>query len=228
VQALTCAESKSIYYCVGGWRWHDRKYILLPSATNRTCADDQPQFNENLIRQGIEGGKSAANALRNSVLEQCSGLTEDIEVMAKVCANVTGLSKAMLRDGSLANAENLRDFTLGFTQGKASFDFVDVGHGKERADSKIKGLPLLCGWSMEPILTSTRMYEIPPSKSQLQTNSIGHLARCRLRSLPRRGPQSRRSQSSYDPRRTPNSPRTCLNRPQYPQFFHHLPLRKTL
>jgi hypothetical protein len=45
----------------------------------------------------------------------------------------------MRRDGSLANPDDFRDFTLGFTQGKASFDFIDVGHGKERADSKIKG-----------------------------------------------------------------------------------------
>src|SRR6187402_3533815 len=88
---------------------------------------------------GIEGGKQAAAALRNSVLDNCSDLTDQIEVMAKVCANITGLSKAMRRDGSLENPDDLRDFTLGFTQGKASFDFVDVGHGKERADSKIKG-----------------------------------------------------------------------------------------
>ncbi|PMD45888.1 C-x8-C-x5-C-x3-H type zinc finger protein-like protein [Hyaloscypha variabilis F] len=95
-------------------------------------------FNEDLIHQGIEGGKQAANALRNSVLEHCSELTDEIEIMAKVCANITGLSKAMRRDGSLDNPDDLRDFTLGFTQGKASFDFIDVGHGKERADSKIK------------------------------------------------------------------------------------------
>ncbi|TVY81394.1 hypothetical protein LSUE1_G008034, partial [Lachnellula suecica] len=95
-------------------------------------------FNENLISQGLEGGKQAANALRNSVLQHCSELTDEIEVMAKVCANISGLSKAMRRDGSLANPDDFRDFTLGFTQGKASFDFIDVGHGKERADSKIK------------------------------------------------------------------------------------------
>ena len=52
---------------------------------------------------------------------------------------MAGLSKALQRDGSLDNPEDLRDFTLGFTQGKASFDFIDVGYGKERADSKIKG-----------------------------------------------------------------------------------------
>ncbi|KAI9051371.1 hypothetical protein LZ554_004418 [Drepanopeziza brunnea f. sp. 'monogermtubi'] len=95
-------------------------------------------FNENLVRLGIEGGKQAATALRNMVLENCHDLTDQIEVMAKVCANIGGLSKAMRRDGSIDNPEDLREFTLGFSQGKASFDFIDVGHGKERADSKIK------------------------------------------------------------------------------------------
>ncbi len=45
----------------------------------------------------------------------------------------------MKRDGSLESDADLKDFTLGLGQGKASFDFVDVGYGKERADSKIKG-----------------------------------------------------------------------------------------
>jgi hypothetical protein len=53
--------------------------------------------------------------------------------------NLGGLAKAMVRDGSIQNAQDLKDFALGFTQAKASFDFIDVGHGKERADSKIKG-----------------------------------------------------------------------------------------
>ncbi|PBP15365.1 hypothetical protein BUE80_DR013899 [Diplocarpon rosae] len=97
-----------------------------------------PQFSENLVRLGIEGGKQAATALRNTVLDNCNELTDQIEIMAKVCANITGLSKAMRRDGSLENPEDLKEFTLGFTQGKASFDFIDVGHGKERADSKIR------------------------------------------------------------------------------------------
>jgi hypothetical protein len=45
----------------------------------------------------------------------------------------------MRRDGNLNDSDDLRQFALGFTQGKASFDFIDVGYGKERADSKIKG-----------------------------------------------------------------------------------------
>lgn len=96
-------------------------------------------FNQELINQGLEGGKKAANLLRASILEQCSGpQTEEIEIMAKVCANYSGLSKALMRDGTLESLENFKYFTLGFTQGKAHFDFIDVGHGKERADSKIK------------------------------------------------------------------------------------------
>jgi hypothetical protein len=39
----------------------------------------------------------------------------------------------------LSSESDLKDFTLGFTQAKASFDFVDVGHGKERADNKVRG-----------------------------------------------------------------------------------------
>ncbi|PBP27480.1 CCCH zinc finger DNA binding protein [Diplocarpon rosae] len=110
-------------------------------------------FNENLVRLGIEGGKQAATVLRNTVLENCNELTDQIEIMAKVCANITGLSKAMRRDGSLDNPEDLKDFALGFTQGKASFDFIDVGHGKERADSKIKGIFWLQRPSKSPTLT---------------------------------------------------------------------------
>jgi hypothetical protein len=139
------------------------------------------QFNEDLIHQGIEGGKQAANALRNSVLEHCSELTDEIEIMAKVCANITGLSKAMRRDGSLDNPDDLRDFTLGFTQGKASFDFIDVGHGKERADSKIKGTNSL-QWQINADIY--RMYALAPSKPQLQTDPPRHLPRCRLCALP--------------------------------------------
>lgn len=51
----------------------------------------------------------------------------------------------MKRDGSLEDENDLHEFAVGFTQGKASFDFVDVGHGKERADSKIKGKPSVIG-----------------------------------------------------------------------------------
>lgn len=45
----------------------------------------------------------------------------------------------MIRDGAIDNVNTLRDFMQGFSQAKASFNFIDIGYGKERADSKIKG-----------------------------------------------------------------------------------------
>ncbi|KAK1639651.1 hypothetical protein BDP81DRAFT_459066 [Colletotrichum phormii] len=95
-------------------------------------------FQESFIRQGIEGGKQAAYALRTAVAEYVGSQSGEVEIVAKVCANLSGLGRAMCRDGCLDSESELKEFSLGFTQAKASFDFIDVGHGKERADSKIK------------------------------------------------------------------------------------------
>ncbi|KFA81901.1 hypothetical protein S40288_01676 [Stachybotrys chartarum IBT 40288] len=105
------------------------------------------KFQEHWIKKGIEGGKAAAYALRSAIYEQCGSRADDVEVVARVVANLQGLSRAMQRDGCIDNVSELKDFTLGFTQAKASFDFVDVGYGKERADSKIKGISHDAGYA---------------------------------------------------------------------------------
>lgn len=61
------------------------------------------------------------------------------EIQARVVANISSLGKAMYRDGSIDDPHIWKEFTLGFTRAQASFDFIDVGYGKERADSKIQG-----------------------------------------------------------------------------------------
>jgi len=65
--------------------------------------------------------------------------TAEYEVVTRVICNMSGLARALRRDGCIENESDFKDFTLGFTQGKATFDFIDVGYGKERADSKIRG-----------------------------------------------------------------------------------------
>jgi hypothetical protein len=93
------------------------------------------------MKQGLEGGKSAARALRTAVAQLCSHeRTGSLEIICRVVANVGGLSKALFNEGCIENSALFRDFTLGFTQSKASFDFLDVGFGKERADAKIRGM----------------------------------------------------------------------------------------
>lgn len=96
-------------------------------------------FNESFIKDGLEGGKSAARALRTAVAQLCSHeRTGSLEIICRVMANVGGLSKALYNEGCIEQLDQFRDFTLGFTQAKASFDFIDVGFGKERADAKIR------------------------------------------------------------------------------------------
>lgn len=95
-------------------------------------------FEEHLIKDRVEGGKRAAYALRAAVAKHVGERAGELEIVARVVANVTGLGKAMVRDLSVDTSNDFKDFTLGFTQAKASFDFIDVGYGKERADSKIK------------------------------------------------------------------------------------------
>ena len=87
----------------------------------------------------MEGGKRAAVALRDAVDNKCSNLPSKMEIVVKVCANLSGLATALCKAGSISSESLFKQFTLGFTQAKASFDFIDVGHGKERADSKIRG-----------------------------------------------------------------------------------------
>ncbi|KAF3343546.1 Cytochrome c oxidase subunit 7A [Verticillium dahliae VDG2] len=97
-------------------------------------------FQDHFVQAGIEGGKKAAYALRRAIVSLCGQFADEVEIVAKVCANLTGLARAMRRDGCIEAEFDLKEFALGFTQAKAHFDFIDVGYGKERADSKIKEL----------------------------------------------------------------------------------------
>ncbi|KAH8892053.1 hypothetical protein GQ53DRAFT_781712 [Thozetella sp. PMI_491] len=95
-------------------------------------------FKESLVRQGREGGKAAAYALRSAILRECGEHAKDIEVIAKCYSDLGGLGKSMRCDGCLDNETDLRDFWQGFTQGELAFDFVDIGHSNERAGHKLK------------------------------------------------------------------------------------------
>lgn len=94
-------------------------------------------FTENYIRQGTEGGKQAAHVLYNAILQQCHS-APGIEVIVKIYANLDSLSNAMWRNGIIQNEADLSQFFSGFSQCKATFDFVDVGWGEQLVDDKIK------------------------------------------------------------------------------------------
>ncbi|KAF4447780.1 c-x8-c-x5-c-x3-h zinc finger protein [Fusarium austroafricanum] len=96
-------------------------------------------FDNRYISQGLEGGKEAARDLHTVIANLCAHeRTGSLEIICHVVANVSGLSKALCRDGSIEDPSLMREFALGFTQAKTFFDFIDVGYGKERADYKIQ------------------------------------------------------------------------------------------
>ncbi|POS71389.1 hypothetical protein DHEL01_v210214 [Diaporthe helianthi] len=93
---------------------------LEQQITFMTIDVDHLKFKQEYINRGIEGGKQAAYALRTAILKECHALAGDIEVIARVVANLNGLTKAMRNDGSLDHEARLKDFTIGLSQGMAS------------------------------------------------------------------------------------------------------------
>lgn len=68
---------------------------------------------------------------------------KQFDVVATIYANLTDLCrlkpKAEFSKDYGTSKLQFREFAQGFTGAKATFDFVDVGPGKERADGKIRG-----------------------------------------------------------------------------------------
>ncbi|KOS20419.1 hypothetical protein ESCO_005444 [Escovopsis weberi] len=99
---------------------------------------DGLMFQNSWIEGGIEGGKKAATALRSFVADTFGKDIEGLEIIVKVVVNLTGLERVLEKGPLPHSPSKLKEFSVGFTQAKTSFDFIDVGFGKERADSKIR------------------------------------------------------------------------------------------
>ncbi|QPC70700.1 hypothetical protein HYE68_001452 [Fusarium pseudograminearum] len=99
-------------------------------------------FDERFVKDGEEGGSRAAKQLNDTIKDSLrrKGL-ETCEVMVRVYANLTGLSKALCKNG-LAGAEkrSLSSFTAGFNRSYGLADFIDAGELKENADFKLKAI----------------------------------------------------------------------------------------
>ncbi|KAF9766626.1 hypothetical protein IL306_000949 [Fusarium sp. DS 682] len=99
-------------------------------------------FDERFVKDGEEGGSRAAKQLNDTIKDSLrrKGL-ESCEVMVRVYANLTGLSKALCKNG-LAGAEkrSFSSFTAGFNRSYGLADFIDAGELKENADFKLKAI----------------------------------------------------------------------------------------
>ncbi|KAL8874829.1 MAG: hypothetical protein Q9198_006729 [Flavoplaca austrocitrina] len=101
-------------------------------------------FEDDLLRKGELGGKEAAaglwNGIKDHVHNRLPDIPSDCRIMARIYANMKGLSEVCWRAGLVEKASLVEEFYRGFTGSKILFDFVDVGPGKDRADEKINEL----------------------------------------------------------------------------------------
>ncbi|KAL8937131.1 MAG: hypothetical protein Q9216_004578 [Gyalolechia sp. 2 TL-2023] len=98
-------------------------------------------FREVFLNKSEEGGRNAADELLARVKHYLKGLGLDInntDVVIRAYANLRGLGRACVKNGSMKATADLSLFANGFTGRQPLFDFVDVGLGKERADHKVK------------------------------------------------------------------------------------------
>lgn len=97
-------------------------------------------FRDNLIGDGKTGGSNAAYRLKKQVDEHLreTPLEHDIEILARVYANIGGLGKTLCRSGLVSDTEEVPIFAGSFTKTMPGFDFIDVDYGKENADFKIR------------------------------------------------------------------------------------------
>ncbi|KAJ7706142.1 hypothetical protein B0H17DRAFT_1035886 [Mycena rosella] len=98
-------------------------------------------FQKDLIVQGHTGGRQAAMLLTKGLLNYTRAIDTQMSTRAQVWltvyCNKTGLVETLVNQ-DVCTKEQFEDFCLGFGQAAPLFSILDVGHGKEAADTKIK------------------------------------------------------------------------------------------
>lgn len=86
------------------------------------------------------GAQKAGENLKKAVRDQLrqENLSDDITIIVRVFAHVSGLAKALTESDVIPETACMFNFAEKFTNASAEFDFVNVGWGKENADSKIR------------------------------------------------------------------------------------------
>lgn len=103
-------------------------------------------FLPQLIALGQAGGHKAASQLSKSIKEYLYSFDESrqFQLSVYIFFNKRGLADTFARHSYHSAKSRLDDFVTGFNQSTERFMMVDVGNGKEAADSKIKGTVISC------------------------------------------------------------------------------------
>ncbi|KAI0973284.1 hypothetical protein F4678DRAFT_23933 [Xylaria arbuscula] len=99
---------------------------------------DGAKFRDEFLRDHEQGAVKAAWKLKEAVKEANFG--HDMPILVRVYANINDLARSLRMSGVIDYDDSLRVFAEQFTNTYADCDFINVGKGKENADSKIRRL----------------------------------------------------------------------------------------
>lgn len=106
---------------------------------------DGAKFADAFLRNPVDGAPKAAQALKQAVRSyiqndrECSEIIgDDIPILVRVYANLNGLAQSLRLSRIIDRDEDMKLFAEQLTNSRTEVDFVNVGRGKENADSKLR------------------------------------------------------------------------------------------
>jgi hypothetical protein len=93
------------------------------------------------LKAAAEGGSTAASKLHHAIQEHIASLYDNSKnwaISVNIYVSLDKLGQKLAQVGLLKHPQEFRAFVQGFNVNQPLFNFVDVGHGKERADNKLR------------------------------------------------------------------------------------------
>merc|ERR1712093_542822 len=102
---------------------------------------DGSKFLDGLLQDPVSGATKAAQRLKQEIKDYLKDTplgAVDLPILVRVFANLNDLARSLRLSNIIESADDRRTFAEQFTNSRAEFDFINVGRGKENADSKMR------------------------------------------------------------------------------------------
>lgn len=101
---------------------------------------DGAKFLDNLLQRPEVGAAEASTRITKAVrdfLRRSPCYQEDVPILVRIYANLKDLARTLRNNKVIALEEDLHRFAEHFTNSRPEYEFINVGPGKENADSKM-------------------------------------------------------------------------------------------
>lgn len=101
---------------------------------------DGAKFLDSMLQNPEDGAAEASRRLTMAArefLQDCSDISEDVPILVRIYANLNGLARTLQENNIIRSEEDLYRFAERFTNSHPEVEFINVGSGKENADSKM-------------------------------------------------------------------------------------------